>query len=165
MIDIFLDRLALPPRFFVVMVGLPGSGKSTVAKEFLQDAFILSTDTFIENWSQDKNLTYNQGFPLFIDEATKHLWKNLKFFLGDNQNVIVDQTNLSAKKRKSLLVQVPSNYIKIACVVETDNTIRQERLRTRPGKIIPEDVDARMIASFQYPTKDEGFNLIISQET
>jgi gluconate kinase len=53
------------------------------------------------------------------------------------------------------------NYEHSAVVFETPDRIElKRRLANRPGKVIPEVVIEGMLASFEMPTKEEGFKEI-----
>lgn len=70
-----------------------------------------------------------------------------------------DATNLSAKRRKGFLSQLPKDIKKVAIVVATDIDLilKQNAERERH---VPEDVIMRMYRSFQFPELSEGFDEI-----
>jgi len=163
-----------------MLVGLPGTGKSTWTKNFkkkyMEDqskqAFdtntpfvwnlsIVSTDNIIQTIANENRLTYNQMFDnLTYSFAEKITHKLSKFAFERNDIVIWDQTNLTVKSRAKKLALVPSHYKK-TCVMFGIPEDLAERLRTRVGKDIPDNVMMSMIKSYQYPTLEEGFDDII----
>lgn len=83
--------------YFVMMVGLPGSGKSTYAKELADEmrAIICSSDAIREELcgdenSQDKN-----------EDVFKILHSRIKECLRKGVNVIYDATNINSKRRRA----------------------------------------------------------------
>lgn len=150
---------------FALLCGLPGAGKSTIRAKVLRDwtnpHYVYSTDDIVVQRGMLLNQTYNEAFEHSIKAATRVANVNVHaaFLRGDD--VLWDQTNLSAKKRKAVLQQVPKHYEKICIVVSVDEAERQRRLSQREGKTIPPAVDASMVKSWEPPTPDEGWALIV----
>lgn len=148
---------------FIVLVGLPGSGKSTytkIAVECDPTTVIVSTDGIIENFAAHHGKTYDEVWEEAIKPATKLAQSKMELGFKARSTVIIDQTNLGMKKRKKLLSQVPEGYTKIACYFEIDEELRQQRLKARPGKTIPAHIDAQMAASYLRPETHEGFDAV-----
>lgn len=150
---------------YVMMVGLPGSGKSTMIKKLLHPVnyITISTDNYINIWANQQGRTYNEAFKDLIGPAQENFNAELKDALSMKLNIVHDQTNLSVKKRASILNKIPNHYYKVACVVHCDESDRQIRLGNRPGKTIPFDVDKQMIESYVMPTIGEGFKSTIGE--
>lgn len=146
-----------------MMVGLPGSGKSTYA-ENLSDAYAeyLSTDALIEFVATMRGLSYNDVFKDSIKYAQEAVNINAALAFGNGADVIWDQTNLTVKSRASKLRMVPAGYKKIAVVVGCpDEEEHTRRLNSRPGKTIPPHIIKSMKATSTFPTLEEGFDDII----
>jgi tRNA uridine 5-carbamoylmethylation protein Kti12 len=152
---------------YIMMVGLPGSGKSTMVTKLVHPAKyqLLSTDAYITMWADQQGLTYNEGFKSLIGPAQENFYAELKDALFSHANIVHDQTNLTVKKRASILSKIPNYYYKVACVVTCSERERQIRLGNRPGKVIPVDVDKQMIESFIEPTLSEGFHHVQNVHT
>lgn len=154
----------------VVLVGLPGSGKSTYLNfvddpEFGGDVFIYSTDNYIEAKAKELGLTYNDMFKDNIDAATKHMNEVLNVAISAGIEVYWDQTNMSSKKRKNILSKFPKSYRKVCwCIVPPRNPEEwhelRHRLSSRKGKNIPAQIIAAMADSYVEPELDEGFDYI-----
>ena len=150
----------------VIMVGLPGSGKSTYRETLLamRDYVIVSSDDEIEALSQAVGLNYTEGFQRFIGQATAATKQKFREAVNTGKSIIWDQTNLSPKKRRGILKQVPKNYRKVAVVFEVDDVELQRRLDTREretGKHIPPEVIKSMAKSYVPPSKQEGFDQVV----
>lgn len=146
----------------VMLIGLPGSGKSTWIKNknMAYRYEILSTDRFIDTCAAIHNKTYNEVFKDFIDEATHIFNADMKYYISIRTDIIIDQTNTSAKSRaKKLKSFLDAGYCCEAYVFESNMSLEQIN-ELRPGKQIPAYVYQSMISNFQYPTLDEGFAYI-----
>lgn len=156
-----------------VLVGLPGSGKSTRLSlinypEFDADVFVYSTDAYIEREARSVGKTYDEVFRDQIDAATKHQNQMLDYVLKLCEDVTVywDQTNMSSKKRKGILSKFPKNYRKECYCIAPPRTPEEWgdleiRLMFREGKTIPHHIIEAMADSYVEPELDEGFDYII----
>lgn len=152
------------PKLFM-LVGVPGAGKSTWIKnqQLTDDAFVLSTDNYIEDKALAEGRVYYLAFEDHIYDATAQLYDDLEYAMQHGKDIIWDQTNLTVKGRRDKLQKVMGSYEKIAVVFETPEDIG-ERLKKREetGKVIPVSVFENMVASYQPPTRFEGFSKIIT---
>ncbi len=141
---------------FIMMVGLPGSGKSLRAK-FLavkENAIIHSSDTLRQELFGDENTQDNN------EELFKELHRRIKHDLKGEQNVIYDATNISYKRRKAFLEELKKiNCEKICYLVATpyEKCLDQNKSRKRQ---IPEYVIKKMYLSFYIPQYYEGWDKI-----
>lgn len=149
---------------FIMLVGLPGSGKSTYIKQLLADKLekdyvVLSTDDIITAWGVTKGLNYTQAFKKFnFKKAQSGFNAQFKQAKNNHRNIIVDRTNLTPKGRAKLLSQIPPEYKTTAIVFEVAPEELQRRLKQRAeetGKLIPDFVVTNMMESYQPPTKSE----------
>lgn len=151
---------------YIMMVGVPASGKSTFIKEYFGDNAHVdyqyySSDREIEEFARVMGKTYNEVFFDRIVAATDLSLSDLRHAITHSVSVIDDHTNTSAKKRKAKLNNLPDNYIKIAFVFSTPETDEwQRRLDNRPGKTIPKNVLESMAMNLTNPSYDEGFDII-----
>ena len=144
---------------FIMMVGLAGSGKSTVATELTEgrdDIVIISSDSIREELLGDVNNQEKNG-DVFVEMA-----KRTRKALEDGLHVIYDATNLSRKKRKGLLSQLPKklDIEKIVIYVATNyNTIIKQNANRE--RVVPTQAIERMYKSLQIPVYGEGWDKII----
>ena len=150
----------------IMLVGLPGTGKSTWIRESgfwaRPVTMILSTDNYIETVAFGEDKTYSEVFPMAIKAAEKNLEEGLEYAIQTNMNIVWDQTNLSVASRKKKLRKIPAHYRKVAKVfLPTDEHEAWLNSPERTGKVIPKNVLDSMRATFQMPTVDEGFDEVI----
>jgi predicted kinase len=151
---------------FILLVGLPGSGKTTLAKKLREKAHFhtASTDDYLQEIADADGVTYDDVWNKdTANTAEAHMWSKVKSAFATGVNVLWDQTNLSVRKRRKVLAAVPSNYMRVCAVLRCDDHERQRRLMNREGKTIPQSVDDAMITSFlaNTPTTEEGFHAIV----
>lgn len=146
---------------FVMLAGLPGSGKSTLRAGFDKSAVVLSTDDWIEEKAQWEGTTYDAIWARDIDQATSAMNAAFRQAIKDRANIILDRTNLTVKGRRKYLSQLPKEYYTLCLFVQTDEDTRQDRLKSRPGKVIPKHADDRMLETLVVPTTEEGFDKVM----
>ena len=88
-----------------VMVGLSGSGKSSVAKEIAKNnsnTVIVSSDSIREELTGDyEDMEHNE-------EVFKIFHKRIRESLENNTNVIADATNITMRSRRAIIENVKS---------------------------------------------------------
>ena len=140
-----------------MMVGVPGSGKSTWinSQDWATECVLVSTDKLIELEAGRQGKTYNDVFKSYIDEATRIMNEDIQLAVEAGKDIIWDQTNTSRKSRKTKLAQVPG-YYKIAVVFDVPESEEwKRRINSRPGKMIPDAVLKAMAEGFQIPDEKE----------
>lgn len=152
-----------------VMVGLPGLGKSTLIEGMYKpDAFIYSTDQFIEDAAAHFGKTYDEAFEDNIKAATESMNALLDDAIKERKDIIWDQTNLGVGKRRKIINRMKQAGYQVRCICIIppeagwldDQKVWASRLSNRPGKTIPQNILTNMIESFTVPSVDEGFDMI-----
>ena len=140
---------------FIIMVGLPGSGKSTVAKELSikENAVLHSSDDLREELFGDADNQDNNE--LVFQELSKRISRDLL----NGRSVVYDATNSSYKKRKAFLEGLKMEYYKECYMVATpyEKCIRQNSGRSRR---VPEKVIENMYKGIFIPQYFEGWDHI-----
>lgn len=145
-----------------VLVGVPGSGKSTWAnnQEWANDCAVIGTDQYVEAYARSVNKTYSEVFEEVMPKAVELMANDVVEAREAGRDIIWDQTSTTVASRRKKFVMLPS-YRKIAVVFETPEVGELERrLNSRPGKLIPRKVVEDMIENFEEPTEMEGFDEI-----
>lgn len=143
------------PRMYM-LIGLPGSGKTTWAMANNMIGQIISSDAVIDAVAVAANKTYNSVFWDIIDPATKILQANIELTSYLNQPFILDQTNLTKKSRKSkmALLRNPYDVEAVYFDVALEDCIKRAK---RDTKTIKEDIVKDMYNKLQPPELEEGF--------
>ena len=134
-----------------VMCGLPGSGKTTIARHIAADldAVVISSDSIREELYGDESV---QGNPSVVFNT---LYNRAHAAIDDNLSVILDATNVKKRDRARVFQEFPDNEI-AAFVINTPVEVCKQRNEERE-RVVPEYVIDRMAKSFEMPTHEEGF--------
>lgn len=140
----------------IVMCGLPGSGKSTYTKHYIEkypNTVALSSDSIRAELYGREEVQGNPG------EVFGLMHKRTLDYLSAGKNVIYDATNLSRKDRGGIVASCPK-YVRLECHiiwVPIEQAILQDAGRSRR---VGREVIDRMVKRFQAPYYDEGFDEI-----
>ena len=145
-----------------VLVGVPGSGKSTwVANQrWANECAYVSTDMHVEAYAKEQGKTYSEVFDEYMPKAIKLMAEQVNQARKEGKDVVWDQTSTTVASRKKKFKMLP-DYEAIAVVFKTpDDEELRRRLKSRPGKHIPQRVIYQMKEHWQTPTLEEGFKEI-----
>lgn len=155
------------PKVCYMMVGLPGSGKSTASEQLLKEIenlTALSTDEYIEKYAQEVGKTYNDVYREVGDKAQKWMNQQIKELIKSKEAFIWDQTNVYATARiKKINMLKQNGYEVTAIVVEISDEELNKRIKKRSaegGKKIPYSVLGEMKKNYTRPEYSEGFKEI-----
>ena len=143
-----------------MMVGLPGSGKSTIVKN-LSDTFsgsvIISPDQIREQLCNG-----DRGDQTKNAEVWKLAWCKVKDAMCADKDIIFDATMVSVKSRKPMVKLCKEfGYELTAFFIRTSmkECIRRQTGRDWP---VPDHVIVRMNDALKAPTKDEGIDTVVN---
>tara|TARA_R110000851_G_scaffold73880_3_gene162946 strand:- start:162 stop:752 length:591 start_codon:yes stop_codon:yes gene_type:complete len=155
-----------------VFVGMPGSGKSTARERASKragvgapDKFHYSTDDIVERVATSLGVNYDDVWQDYIKSATAEADAGVTKAIEQKQDVVWDQTNLTAKKRSRILAKFGDYHKTCICILPAHTQLQRSeikyRLASRSGKQIPQFVITNMFNSFVLPTLDEGFDSVL----
>jgi predicted kinase len=144
---------------FIMLVGIPGSGKSTYAEK-LTNEFTkhISSDAIRKELYGDESCQddHSRVFNL-MHERTIEALKN-------GYDVVYDATNITRKSRLSILKQLPA-YVEKKCVIVWAPISYCVSRDLRRGRHVGEEVIDKMLKRFEAPFYDEGFDSIFIYRT
>jgi len=142
---------------FVMMIGLPGSGK---------DYYIAHNDTF-NNWGivSTDQIRIDNGYKQGTKEDVFQIARNkIIDSLSLGKNVVFNATNLQRKFRMNLLTEIHAKFSKVVCeahvIIVPIKLCKEQNAKRDKFGCVPEEVIDHMVRSFQIPLEKEGFNKI-----
>lgn len=161
--------LADDKKLMMVMIGPPGSGKSTLIAA-MQEAGIIfriaSTDAIVDEYAATHGITYSQAHQKVNWKDAQSKFKTIiRQSANDGVNIVIDRTNMGEKARRGYFDVIRNRgYTAVALNMQCDDRELQKRIDERAaatGKFIPKHVMKDMMERYDAPTTREGFNLII----
>lgn len=148
---------------FIMLVGLPGSGKDTWMENFIKNEenkyVVLSSDNIREELYGD---AAEQGDP---QKVFSLMHKRLKYAINRGENIIYNATNITSKNRRQAMSLIKDNkdYMRYAIIIATPYKqclLNNKERAENGGRFVPEEVVKRMYYSYEPPHYFEGFNKI-----
>lgn len=167
----------LPDGFktIFILVGSSGCGKSTIIEKMRadKDDVVFSWDKLRIDWygdntELDSKKLYRAAFETadkdseFMNKANHEFTRIVKANVNKH-NIFVDNTNLSAKRRRFFIEQGKRNQFRVLGVVlPIDLQTLKERARNRKDKLLPESVVCSQYMKVQLPLFGEVDEVIFS---
>lgn len=137
-------------KTLIILMGFPGSGKSTYAINFFDEAFIINQDAFNGNRSQT--------------------WTTFKYYMDQGKDVVLDRCNINKAQRSPWINYAKQCGYKVGLIyLYCDTEICIKRIMERKNHItIKENTPLEKVQeivngfnkSYQAPCMTEGFDTI-----
>ncbi|UEM07936.1 ATP-binding protein (plasmid) [Skermanella rosea] len=118
-----------------VLMGLPGSGKTTWRRRFLAEhtgsAHAVGRDDIVEEMAAAHGITYAESWRTFSRAIDKEFRRRLNEAFTLDHDVVVDNTNLTAKARRRILGRVPRGWERIGVIFDIPEPQLVDRLLAR----------------------------------
>lgn len=136
----------------IMLVGLPGCGKSTYAEKIskAENAIVLSSDALREELYGNVNDQEHNG------EVFQELHKRAKKHLRNGLNVIIDATNVNRKRRIHFINEFSDWELEAHYLCSSFNVCKYRD--TQRQRSVGEEVIKRMYKQLQVPTYIEGWD-------
>lgn len=140
---------------FIMLVGLPGSGKSMFANELEAIGFsVHSSDKIREELFGSAEVQSDN------DKVFKIIYKRIKCDLKNGKSAVMDATNISSKRRRAFLSEISKIECYKTCIVIATTIERCKKNNKKRERKVPEYVIDRMYHNFEFPGYFEGWDYI-----
>lgn len=144
-------------KMAVILIGLPGSGKSTFAEKYLTMCKVFSTDKYREKFTGSVE-DQSQNKRVF-----KTIYEDMQSALEQGLNIAFDATNVTKKERAEFIEMVrPYEYNIIGIVFHTNPDICAKRVEQRGWNVDSNALINKFQRRYVEPTLVEGFNTLIN---
>jgi len=155
------DPIVSNDQTITLLIGIPGSGKSYFSKNMNPYGKVFSTDETMLKYAEEKcgvKNDYNRAFQNvsnskfnWVEHTINECFEHAKTTC---ENVVLDATNLTKKKRNIIVRKAKSQRYKVRYIMFWRDF--EKCLQKRDGnKTIPLDVYKRMMQSFSFPQIQE----------
>ncbi len=151
--------------FVMMLIGPTLSGKSTYIRNNYPGVTVISRDEIVMEVYGSRD--YNEAFKnVDQKEVDRRLSQRLKEAGESEKSVIIDMTNMNVKRRMATLQNFGPAHQRVAVIFpilsEEEYQRRNIDRNAKENKWIPPSVIKSMIDSYQEPSSEEKYDIIIN---
>ncbi len=161
-------RIVPPPKDrkpeAFVMVGLPGSGKTTWIQDNLGQYDIACSDDFVKERAQKEGITYAEALKKHHKTTSAMMKERVAALIAARKPFIWDQVNLFRKERQAIYKLLsPTHKVVFVCfLVPFDICMKRNLERgNKTGQLISENRMKLLARKATFPNKEEPCDRII----
>jgi len=147
----------------IVMAGNIGTGKTTYVKNYQKEGYIVIARDTLRYAIGGGTYVFNLDYEPIVHATEKYL---LRKFLDLGVNIVIDETNVTARSRRVLDVEAKQGGYKVICIVmprlsKKDSVDRRmQNPHDCPDRTVWEGVWGRFNDKYEEPKYSEGFDEI-----
>jgi len=148
----------------LVLVGMPGSGKSMWARHHPKRYEIASSDEFIREYAAAQGRDYTEVFREFSPRALVMMKEKVERLIAEGKPFIWDQTNLTKKERAGIyrLLHKTHRVVFVAFLVPAGVCrTRNKKRGDEKGQRIERDHFMKLAQAATFPSEDEPHDRIV----
>lgn len=139
----------------VMLVGIPGSGKSSITEEYEKQGYRVHSSDKIRSELYGREEIQGKASEVF-----ELIAQRVRKDLAEGRSCVIDATNLTRKRRRAMLSSLAKHAERKTCVIVLASpVVCMERNRAR-GRTVPAEAIYRMLCSFEAPYYYEGWDRI-----
>ena len=148
----------------LVLVGMPGSGKSTWARHHPKHYEIASSDDFIKERAKKEGKTYSEVFEKYSSQARSAMKARVEGLIVARKPFIWDQTNLMKRERAGIykLLHKTHKVVFVVFLVPLDVCRKNNEARGKEtGQFIEESHFMKLAQAATFPDESEPHDRIV----
>lgn len=149
-------------KVFILLMGLPGAGKSTLARQLYRRFSLrtISYDNTLRFIGKRNGLNFEEASKVYYKQAFMTVTNQLKVAMANGESVVYDSTGMYLSRRLNRLSFVPDDYVTIGIYLPIELQTALDRVKRRFDQAPSESYfDADYITNMhnkqQVPTADE----------
>lgn len=148
----------------LVLVGMPGSGKSTWAHRHPERYPVASSDEFVKAYAEKVGKTYAEVIAQYSPQAAKLMKARVEGLVAEGKPFIWDQTNLTKRERAAIynILHKTHRVVFVAFLVPLDVCRARHADRgAKAGQRLTEERFMMLARVATFPSEDEPHDRIV----